>query len=144
MKKITLTTGYGVYKDSDGKISGRFDLPIGEHYFPDDVSIEEYETLEDVMSLDYPPSLTITTGSTRIVNDGVDTVTVSIDANAESEGTWDGYVSIDGEKFSRQFDTGTTVTEEITTTKQSGTVISVQATGDNIVSSDVLEIEVIE
>jgi len=47
-QKIKLKTGFGYTKDAQGRIIMKFELPQGEHLFPDDVEVVEVESLEEL------------------------------------------------------------------------------------------------
>jgi len=47
-QKIELKTGFGYIKDAQGRIIMKFELPQGEHLFPDDVKVVEVESLEEL------------------------------------------------------------------------------------------------
>lgn len=41
MKKIIINTGYGILKNSEGNITDKLVLPLGEHWIEDSYSFEE-------------------------------------------------------------------------------------------------------
>lgn len=142
MKEVKLETGYGVVWE-DGKIKRRINLPAGNHEFRDDESVTEYDTFEEVIDLNWPPELSVSSNKTQIVNDGQDTATISIDVKSEYDDTWVGELVIDGTSFAQTYSNTSTVTKEITTQKSSGSMITIEAKSDNDLISDTIEIEVV-
>ncbi len=53
--KVKLKTGLGYIKNKEGKIISKFDLPIGEHNFPDDVEVVEVESREELAKIEVAP-----------------------------------------------------------------------------------------
>lgn len=53
--KVKLKTGLGYIKNKEGKIISKFDLPVGEHNFPDDVEVVEVENREELAKIEVVP-----------------------------------------------------------------------------------------
>jgi len=57
--RVKLKTGLGYIKDKEGRIISKFDLPVGEHNFPDDVEVIEVESREELAKIEVVPESSI-------------------------------------------------------------------------------------
>jgi len=79
------------------------------------------------------PLLTISLSDDQIINDGSDSVTITIRVNSVRSwdpDNWGGTLKIDGETFSQTFRATSETTETMTTTKSAGSSIEIDVEAD--------------
>lgn len=127
MKTINLETGFGVLRDQSGHIISRLNLPPGEHEIEGSETVEEFETFEDVLALDWPPEPVLSLSSDTITADGQDTVTVTVEMVAESARDW-GTVSLTvaGDSYGVDLSDGSAQQSITTTTTDASIPVEVE------------------
>lgn len=134
MKEVTLKTGKGVLKNSNGVIVRRIDLPAGAHRFNEGYNVVEYPTFEDVLALDWPPMLDLSLSSESITADSSDSVDVTLSVTAERSEDWGtATLSVAGDSFDVDVSNGS-ATETITTTTTEES-IEIEATHPDLQSA---------
>jgi len=118
---------------------------------PSDVNTSEsynydVETWDEYQQLVTRPNPTITADSDTIVNDGSNTVSVTVGVTGVREfdpDSFDIVLCIVDSEFAGTVTESDNYTEELTTTANAGTIIECDATGDNVRNSETIEIEVV-
>lgn len=127
MTEITLQTGFGVQRDADGRIVSRLNLPPGNHEFPDRHSVEEFDSFDAVLALDWPPEPALSLSSESITADGADEVTVTVEMVAESSREWGpATLRIAGDAYTVDVSNGSASQTLTTTTSDASILIEVE------------------
>jgi len=150
MKTIQIDEPHGYGIDADGRVCFKFGNAIlGEKEVPDAVEEVRYVDGPAAHGVDLhwiysalSAPVTLDLSSDTIINDGSDVVTISSTLDSAADSNRDVILAVDGAEFVKTLSPGEADTEDLTTTKDAGTTISITISGDDIQTATA-EIEVV-